>query len=466
MPAVGSSSSSDDTRVLATGKARHDEWDSEDISPLGTEELRAELAGARALKVASAFYDVDFLLEWLHPKLAPACWASRLSTVRLLFNRLGGERLIQQHAELRKLGDKLERRLGCAVEIRLVSAPALFHPKLILVKRVTWSALIGSANATAAAMERNEELLVRLNRRVAALVQYFDGIWEHAAELTDVRDVPRDLIGFFRSGRLFFKPTTTLITTFHPFQAVLASLKPEDRRKLNPRRNIPFAEDEHGIGPFDLKRVIKYHAQERAPRLSLRRHAIETCYGFWVPQAVSSQVDAALQRAGLTKRQHLADLLARLNRLSKKELLAAYQRYLQAVDTALRAAGVRWERSLRPGATDPRNSDERMLRFVSRTTDQLSDPSPGGFVERYSQPLVAGPVPELWQDQDAYREFKHSFFAYLTYISTRPTVKLTVPGRLLKRIRCSEHATTEEIEAALIHYLKRRGWRDSYWRSR
>ena len=456
---------SNDIRVFATGKARH-EWKSEDISPLGVAELRAELIGVRRLRVASAFYDVNFLLDWLHPKSAPASWAKRLSEVQLLFNRLGGERLLQQHAELRKLSDKLEQRLGCSVEVRLASAPALFHPKLILVKRASWTAFVGSANATTAAMDRNEEVLVRLQRQVGPLVNYFDGFWEHAADLTDAKIVPRDLIGFFRSGRLFFKPTTPLITTFHPFQGVLVSLKPGDRRKLNPQRNIPFAEDEHGIGPFDLKRVINYRARERMSRLSLRRYAIETCYGFWVPHAVSSQVDAVLKRASLKKRHYLDDLRVQLKRLPKKELLAAYHKYLRAVERALHDAGVRWESSLRSRATHPRDSDDRMLLFVTRIEEQLSDPSPGGFMERYSQPLVSGSMPELWQDEYAYREFKNSFFAYLAYVSTRPTAQLTVPGRLLKRIRRSEHATAEEIEIALVEFLSRRGWRDSYWTSR
>jgi len=452
-------------RVFATGKARH-EWESKDISPLGVAELRAELIGVRCLRVASAFYDINFLLNWLNPKSAPAGWAKHLSDVKLLFNRLGGERLLQQHTELRKLSTKLEQRLGCSVEVRLASAPALFHPKLILVKRARWTAFVGSANATTAAMDRNEEVLVSLHGQVSPLVRYFDGFWEHAADLTDVKFVPHDLIAFFRSGRLFFKPTTPLVTTFHPFQGVLASLKPGDRRKLNPRRNIPFAEDEHGIGPFDLKRVINYRARERMPRLSLRRYAIETCYGFWVPQAVSSQVDAALKRASLKKRQYLDDLRVRLKRLPKKELLAAYQKYLRAVENAFHEAGVRWEGNLRSGAADPRDSEGRMPLVVKRLEKQLSDLSPGGFMERYSQPLVSGSMPELWQDEYAYGEFKDSFFAYLAYVSTRPTAQLMVPGRLLKRIRRSEHATAEEIETALVEFLTRRGWRDSYWTSR
>src|SRR5690606_9004567 len=105
--------------------------------------------------LASAYYDDEFCKELLRH-------APREATVQLVFNGLGGSRLYKQRAQLKKLQRALQEHLD-TVEVRLAFAQGIFHTKLLFIQsRRKKIALLGSANATMAAMDYNEEILLQV----------------------------------------------------------------------------------------------------------------------------------------------------------------------------------------------------------------------------------------------------------------------------------------------------------------
>jgi len=196
-------------------------------SRLTADRLRSSLSGSTEVLLASAFYDVRFC-----ETLLLSAELNGLRTARLLFNGLAGIRLDEQRQELEKLARRLGRRID-DVRIRLAFEPGLFHSKLIIGRgadrRVV---MIGSANATTAALEQNEEILLEIDSGIAPLVDYFDRVWSEALDLTDAASPVRSLVQFFRTGALYFKPTASLGLTLNPFRDLINALPEGERAKL------------------------------------------------------------------------------------------------------------------------------------------------------------------------------------------------------------------------------------------
>lgn len=247
---------------------------------LSVESLASSLADARTVFMASAYYDVAFCRALLAkvPKTA--------ASVRLVFNGLGGARLLAQRDQLADLQRSLKNR-SPAAEIRLAFAPGIFHTKLLMAEGTGGTvAYVGSANATMAAMKVNEEILLRVSGS-AALSDYADRIWKEAIPLAnaDEKAKPKNLIAFFRTGALYFKPTTNLQITLNPFTPLLAALPDGEKKKLG-TASLPYADQETGIGPFNLRRALELGDEAPDNKVSVKPYSIETSLGYWVPQAL------------------------------------------------------------------------------------------------------------------------------------------------------------------------------------
>lgn len=425
------------------------------FTALGYDALRAELDGARALSIASAYYDTRFFDELFKP----AAGLGKFSTIRIVLNGLAGARLNSQVDELAKIRRKLRKRSD-DVEIRLVFSKAIFHTKLFLIrKHGSRVALVGSANATDAAMCHNEELLFRVTNETEPLEAYFDHVWDNEAEPLEEREGrARTLVNFFRTGVLYFKSSTSFQANINPFSELLNALPKEALKKLT-NVNLRYSEPKAGLGPFDLQTALGVEdspAEHTNHRASIKPYSVETCFGYWVPQALTATLEDKLKEAAPGKRTRLDRISAALESIGDDALESAYEDYIRDAKQIFADRGITipWD-ELR---TDPFKTQQWFRSRIERLRTNLKNEE---YVERLSNPFRRAVMPEIWGDPVAYTDFENSFFEYLAYVSTLRT-KSWVPARILDRAGFRCEAESRNIHKGLKAYLhdKDKGWHD------
>lgn len=428
--------------------------------------MAKQVEDAEVLEIAAGFYDSVFLENVLK--------RCRAHTVRLIFNGLGGRRLHAQRGELielvKKLGETRHR-----LDVRLSFAPGMFHSKLYLItKNGKTRALLGSANATSAAFSRNEEILVSLDD-AGSLTGYFESAWGSARTLDSLVEPANSLISFFRTGVLYFKPTASLATTINPFRDLLNSMT-NDERALLGGVELPFSDQVTGIGPFNLRQAIRgmaakddweeadinHEAESTESRLSIKPWAVETCFGYWVPSRLDSQWQMRLATAGAAKRKKFESFRSELNEIDKEALIGKYQLYLDEVKRVMLEKIERLPVLLQSSESNP--FDPSIFeKFFARIVAYLDEDS---RVKRLAEPFISGAIPELWDDEEAYLDFRSSFFEYLDQVARLRGSKTNakVARIILKKLGVVEPVGSEEEWSSLFEeFLEENGWTEDDW---
>lgn len=417
------------------------------------EKSLAEMAAdADGVTVLSAYY-VPEVLE----TIVGACRGD----VRVVLNGLGGRRLNKQVKELEELQARLRKRSRSA-KIRLAFAEGIFHTKLYVfgtgLDAVAW---IGSANATKAGLKgRNEEVLVRMAPAPRSVVDYTESAWSRAVPVKRCRQKVNSLIAFLRTGVLYYKPYATLQMTLNPFRRLLESLPAAEKQKIT-RFRSDYADEETGIGAFDLNLVYEGAQQEEVreqsaeqQRVQLRRYAIETCYGYWVAEPLIEKVDKRLVKASADKRRRLKSIRKWMERHRNDEIVPAYSSYLNDVLTTLNNEGVEWHKYAKQNLFEDTSA-------IGRRVDSLLTALAEPGVDRHCQAFVSTEVPEIWEDDIACKSFEDSFFESLARASTAKT-RSGSAMRILNSLKLS-HVTAIEIQTALTGALGNKDWYRNYF---
>ncbi|MDD9982297.1 MAG: hypothetical protein OXU81_13215 [Gammaproteobacteria bacterium] len=394
------------------------------IHQLDVQTLRREAAGAERVTAVSAYYVPKVLRD-----LLGACHGE----VRIVLNGLGGQRLEDQVKELEKLQEYLAERTTCA-SIRLAFADGVFHTKLYLfetgAEAVTW---IGSANATVAGLSgHNEEVLIRVSPAPRSVRLYAERAWMQGVDLECCRQRVNSLPAFFRTGTLYYQPYAVLQKTYNPFRALLEELPDPEKRKIA-RFHSDFADDEAGVGAFNLDRVFeRAHVSEEVPleqkqrQIRIRNYAVETCYGYWVPEVFVADVIRKLDAAARVKCAVLESWREWMIK-NKQTVVSAYGQYLTDVRGMLKREGVAWRKYASPDLFEATDAIERRLEAL---VAELSD---DGRLGRHTHAFVSSQVPEIWEDTAARTAFEDSFFDSLATASRakkRPKVAKLILGAL------------------------------------
>lgn len=422
---------------------------------LDTDAFRDDVENARRVTVVSAYYVPKMLKQLLR----------QCTDVRVLLNGLGGRRLDDQVKEL----SKLERKLGKMNEkarVRLAFSRGIFHPKLYLFKTTTgWVAWVGSANATAAALDnqsQNEEILLRLEPAPPSLLAYSESVWKNGSRLKDCRPPVNSLPAFFRTGDLYYKPYATNPMTFNPFESLLRGLTDDQRTRLA-ALNSPDVEPRAGIGAFSIRRSYNHLVQrtsgsggddtdESKSRTLFRPCAIETCYGYWVANCFVETVNAELDKASADKDEFLRSLCKWLNGPGRRKTINRYRKYLQDVHDTININEIdprsekekkRWERAF--------ESTDRIEKLIDMLAENLDREV---WRERVSRAFVSQRVPEIWDDVVAREAFEGSFFESLAEQSYKSKSKRSrAAGQLLRAIGIEDEATAKDIRDKLKERL-------------
>ncbi len=420
------------------------------LSQLTADRLTTPARGAESLTIISGFYDV----RW--------CWdlvvAAGVNHARLVFNGLGGIRLARQVRELRKLRADAARA-GIELDVRLAFAPGIFHSKLILIDHAKRPAVfIGSANATTAAMVRNEEIMLRVTGDLADLVDYADRICEkHSLDVDEIDEqAPESLIAFFRTGSLYFRSASSLQLTLNPFREIERVMPRSMKAKLG-SVSLPHTERKTGVGPFSLARALNLGVDRTAVPARFKRFVVETSLGYWVPDALAKELQDVLK--GATKARRIVWTRRRETILatSLKDARRRYSEYTNGIRRIMTSKGIDPPALLGSGARDPL-AVARFDGFFRSVRRRLKN---AAFFERLINPFQGAGVPEIWEDALARKEFEESFFTYLEFASSlryRPRV----PRIILDELDGSP-TSWREIRKALVKRL-RDGWSPDLWR--
>lgn len=420
--------------------------------------MSKQMLGADHICIAAGFYDCEFLQRLFRKNRT-------IKSIRLLFNGLGGNRLSAQRDDLKNLERQLSKD-GRSIEVRLAFAPGLFHTKLFLITKSTSTvALIGSANATAAAFDygRNEEVLVALNDS-KTLAEYFETAWngKSTRHLDDLETSARSLVAFFRTGILYFKPVVGLSLSLNPFREVLKSLTNEERATIGGSL-LPYADQEAGIGAFNLRLAVTGNGEyldgaddisddpeSRKTQARIKPWSVETCFGYWVPSALDNSWKSILEDAGASKRQRWESFREMLLAAPEGELERKYQEYVSAVGHVLKTLPSPPTYSLDPSI---------FQKFIGRILLTLEDER---RLARLVLPFTSGAIPEIWDDAPAYEDFRTAFFDYLSQVA-RAGNKPRVPNMILRTLDIGNSSDGEELLGQFEDYLRKTGWTDADW---
>jgi len=383
--------------------------------------------------------------------------------VQIVLNGLFGQRLDRQKDDLNELYKTIHRYSPkTKIEIRLLMQNGIFHPKLYLFKgKFKKSAFIGSMNATNAGLETNEEILLNITGNTMPFEIYFETIWSKATEYKDVKTPKaKNLIGFFRTGILYFKPEYQFQLTYNPFSDLLRMIPDSEKGKLVER--IPYSEAETGIGAFSIPVCLEMKISDSfqiKSRSSIKPYSIETNLAYWVPSPYEEKIKCV--SVNQFKKKYYDKLSSKIKGKDDFSFLKQYHSYRDESKNRLYHAiskkkvdeyltEINKKRTQIP--YDPFNDDEGFKNFFKRLKDKINDEK---YIEKLCQRFIPGPLPEIWDDHAAYTDFKASFFDYLDFIDTQDISRL-VPKKILSKIQNIKQFTTNEKR--LEYYLKNNGW--------
>ena len=243
--------------------------------------------------------------------------------------------------------------------------------------------------------------------------------------------------------------------TLNPFRSLLKLLPKEEHLKISPLRS-EYADPEGGIGAFNIDYVFRSQLTEREQSeqgnkmFKFKNFAIETCYGYWVPESLVEEVNRKLSVASSRKR---ASLKRWRNWLLDAEdaIVDAYRTYLRDVEEMLRDNEVAWhEHGVSPLLF---KDTEQIRRLIKRLQATLSHK---GWAKKHCQKYVDSEVPEIWEDERARTAFEDSFFDSFELKASSVRNKPRVVHLLLTAIE--EVSSEEDLRAALKECVRDPDW--------
>ena len=424
----------------------------QDLGQLRKEDALEMAAHSKKISIVSAFFDETFLEEVLEaiPKSR-----RRKTSLHIVLNGTYGKRKQDDEAVLRELVGRWTRPLSRLkrLDVRVIRAPGLFHPKLLVFERPNHSVVyVGSANATTAAFSVNEEIMLRVagTSLPSPVRTYLARLDSRAVALSDEDEpLPHSLPQLMRAGTLYYRPSTLAQFRFD------LRLPDATREALSRSAvTIPgFSTRNAGMTYDPAVGLQGAVSDEKRGRLLLRPEAVQTCFGWWVPDAYRSRVERKIEASSGKKARKIKQLArGLLNGISDGSVTSRARQSFGQFHKLLTS------RHLDVG--EPLN--ERVSRFGSHLDRVKKKLQNERWLRRASSDYVSVAVPEIWDDPLAAEEFIDSFFDYVEYVNSSKSAPLIV-----RSLQNSAHfalgAPAADIREALEEALRKVGWSPDMW---
>ena len=272
----------------------------------------------------------------------------------------------------------------------------LFHSKLYVVRRSERTqTYIGSANATYSAFGNNEEILLEICGVHApnTVESYLQSLLRTGTRLEQEAN-KFSLEHFLRDARLVFKPTRSdpfriqlrpIGEAIQASEQALGLVYSKTGAAFSLWSALQLDEDTDAQVPGEAGTLIGF----------LRPRAIETAYGFWVPEMYVEKLRPHFQQA---ERQQAAKLGELKKRLSEREVYVREQ-FMSALKE-IDGRGI-------PFTEEARN--ERVAafeRFVVTAKKRLASPE---WVNSHARRYYLAIVPDLFAEAESREDFLSSF---------------------------------------------------------
>ncbi len=422
------------------------------IEELSRNILIREMKRAERIVIISAYYSTSFL-ETLLIKVNKN--KRKKCSVSLIFNGFSGQRLYEQVSELEKFSGKLKNLGYKEISIFLNRGTTLFHTKLYFITNDSGSVwLAGSANASNAGFETNEEFLIKSKEKIRNIREYIDQVINDSEEIGDIdpdEALESNIVGFFRTGSIYFKPNNQLSFTFSEFKLPDTIENAIRNIEERPRNTNPGK----AWGAYNLKFSLglRDDENEKTSQVSLKPWSIETCYGYWVPNKYRFIVDNSVNEKSNSARRKFEEILSLIEVRGVDSLVDDYANYLNDAKLILRSHSI-------DHSFDEKELVDKYRKFVERIVSKLSDKK---RLDKLCLPLVSTGMPEIWEDPIAYDDFTESFFEYIAneLIGKMPRVVRSIKENL----GLNADSDSDEIASSFISYFEfdEAEWSDEYW---
>ena len=426
--------------------------------------LSEEASTATAITVLGGYYNRDALIELCRMVPAKPLRLRRACRIRIAVGLEGSSTLAMVWTELQEVRDALEHEGFKDVSLGVISRnPVHFHTKLFNFeqeRQQVW--YVGSANPGS----KRHELMVRIKGAHRALTTYAETVFCKALKLKDGQP-PKDgpvssLQEFFLAGVLCHKPPTKQLFTFDAFRfssdhrARLNKLFADGSKVLHAQtRTEGFGFGlAAALGP-DAARV----ADDGGPgKVRFVEAAVDTSLGFWMPDCYCRELHAKLAASEKARERWFAKVAG---------ILASADGRRQATE-ALKAHVVSMTGFLKENHIDAlpiQAHVEHFERFLERRRVTLGDEAAR---RRHARLVTLTPMPDIWGDGRATRDFEESFFADVAY---RAGPASGSQGRVIKSLVSGTSGygsldMAEDGRDALVARLKRSPWNEDDWLGR
>jgi HKD family nuclease len=428
-------------------------YDEDKTESLSQNVITREMKRAELITIITAYYSVGFL-ERIFDKVNKT--KRQKCIVNLVFNGFSGQRLYDQFNELKKLKIILTDMGFSKISIFLNRETTLFHTKLYFIKNDQGSLWFsGSANASTAAFERNEEILFKSSSKINNIKRY---IAEVVSDSTLIEDLDLDgtiesnIIGFFRTGSIYFKPNNQLSFTFSEFKLPAWVEDKIGNIEKRPRNTNPGKT----WGSYNLKLSLGLKGEEENennPQISLKPWSIETCFGYWVPNKYRVIVNENVKQKSKSIKAKLKEILSLINRRGVKSLVDDYSDYLNDAKEILDENNINW-------SIEDKELVGKYKKFIERVISKLSDSEK---LDKLCLPLISTGMPEIWEDNLAYDDFSESFYEYISSCLGGQIPR--VVRSIMDNLEITTEADSDSIALSFIEYFESEDaeWSDEYW---
>lgn len=428
--------------------------DEEKIKALSLDAITPDLKRSERISIISAYYSTDFIkkiLSKVNKTKRKKC------ILKLVVNGLSGQRLHEQIKDLKTLKTSLSTMGFCDISILINRETALCHTKLYYIKNDKGSVwLAGSANASNSAFQRNEEILIKSKSYINNIKRYISYVIDDSVTIEDVdleNTAESNIIGFFRTGSIYFKPSNQLSFTFSELK--LPDWVEEKLSNINerPRNTNPGK----AWGSYNLKIALGLSAHEKDEKntqISLKPWSIETCFGYWVPNKYRAYVKENIIKKSTHNKNRFLEILGRIDTQGEDSLITDYKEYLCDAKQILKKNNIDFD-------IDEKDLAEKFEKFLNRIIAKLNNPKK---LERLCSPLLYTGMPEIWEDNIAFDEFSESYFEYINSCLNEQRLP-TVVRSIIENMEIVKEADTDMVAGSFRNYFDDDDaeWSDEYW---
>lgn len=381
-----------------------------------------------SMKILSAYTDVDFI-ETIVNKLTRK--SSKVVNQRKDFHFT---LYLDYHAShyqncqsikkrLDKIAKKIKEHCNESSGIFLVKKGSLFHSKLILLESQNlYRIILGSANFTKAAFEKNEEIAffyeanskrnINLKKQCLDYFQHLDNgcsskpkfVYKLPLKREPALDSKIEFRDFFMAGRLYYENKEN-----KPFQFQIKGL-PDNISSIHPllkasKKSISLIDllenQDFGLGESLDEKTSAKSTKEEDPNTRWKKYCILTSYGYWCPQQYLSKIKEAIELRSSENKAKYKKLKNIINDKNKQELLK--QKFIAFINIVQRKTNE---------VIEELNTAEDWSRWIKKKCKKLENED---FFNRICSDIEDCTVPDVWNDIESSFEFEDSFLENLLY---------------------------------------------------